>query len=101
MPLERHAFRIESATPPVVEFDGGAGAIYVRFSHRAVARTVDQHAEKMNVVVDLDASGKVVGVEAIGTTAFTLRQVLDAARVNAPKANLGNARFIMASSLPV
>jgi uncharacterized protein YuzE len=83
-----------------VEWDSEADAVYVRFSRRAVARTVDQHAEKMHVAVDMDAQGELVGIEAVGTTRFTLRGILDAARVEAPNVDLANARFTLASAVP-
>lgn len=100
MPTERHAFRVNGAAPPVVELDPAADAIYVRFSRRAVARTVDQQAARMVVTVDLDARGEVVGIEAIGSTRFTLRGLLDAAGVRAPKVDLGEAEFVMAGGVP-
>lgn len=99
MPIERHAFTLRSATPPAVEWDSEADAVYVRFSRRPVARTVDQHAEKMNITVDLDAQGAVVGIEAIGVTRFTLRRILEAANVQAPNMDLANARFVSVNAV--
>lgn len=100
MPLERHSFRVQSAQAPTVEWDAEADAVYVRFSRRAVARTIDQHGEKMHVAVDVDAQGELVGIEAVGTTRFTLRGILHAAHVKAPNVNLSEARFTLASAVP-
>jgi uncharacterized protein YuzE len=94
MTLERHAFRIHGVTPPTVEWDLESDALYIRFSRRAVARTIDQNAEKMTITVDVDASGHVVGIEAVGVTHFTLKHILDAARVDAGKVDLSAAKFV-------
>lgn len=96
----RNAFTVRSAQPPTVEWDSEADAVYVRFSRRAVASTIDQHAEKMNVEVDADAQGELVGIEAVGTTRFTLRSILEAAHVEAPNVDLSEARFTLASAVP-
>lgn len=94
MTVERHSFTLRTANPPTIEWDSEADALYVRFSRRSVARTVDQNAQKMNIAIDLDAQGQVVGIEAIGMTSFTLRQILQAAKVEAPKVDLSEARFV-------
>src|SRR6266576_2924386 len=91
---ERHHYRVTSVTPPTVEWDVEAVAIYVRFSRRSVARTMDQTTNKMNITVDLDADGQVIGIEAIGMTRFSLRRVLEAAGVTAPNMDLANAEFV-------
>ncbi len=100
MPTERHAFTVSGAPAAVVELDREAGAIYIRLSSRPVARTVDQHAEKMHVAVDLDAQGEVVGIEAVGTTRFTFRHILEAARVQGPGVDFGNAPIVLGNSAP-
>jgi uncharacterized protein YuzE len=98
MALERHAFTVQGAKPPTVEWDVDADSVYVRFSRRPVARTLDQNARKMIVAIDLDARDQVIGIEAVGLTRFTLGGILAAANVRAPKVDLSAAEFQPAKS---
>ena len=50
-----------------VDYDPEADAAYVRFSEAPVART---HEESDVCIVDLDASGKLVGVELLSVFGF-------------------------------
>ena len=84
---------IKSETPPVVEIDNGAGAVYVRFQNKKVAKTLIQ-CEWPHVAIDLDSKGEVIGVEALGMNEFTIRAILVKARVQAPAALLDRARYM-------
>ena len=99
MALERHAFTVRGTKPPKVEWDAEADSVYVRFSKRPVARTLDQNAGKMIVAIDLDSRNQVIGIEAVGLTRFTLSGILEAANVSAPKVNLSDAEFEPAKSI--
>lgn len=93
MSSEHHHFSIGSKTPPTVELDSAARSVYVRFKKTAVAKTVPQHSEHMHIAVDLDSSGQVVGIEAVGITNFTLHALLKSASVKAPNMDFSRARF--------
>lgn len=98
MSRERHIIRVESATPPSVEIDHEAMAVYVRFKKTAVARTIEREGSRMNITVDLDARNEVVGVEAVGVSEFSLDKILHQAQVQIPNVDLGKARFSMTST---
>jgi uncharacterized protein YuzE len=94
MKTEQHHFTISGGPPPVVEVDSRAGAVYVRFKTSQVAKTVPQECEAMNIAVDLDAKGEVVGIEAVGITQFTLKLLLQKASVKAPQLDYSRARYV-------
>src|ERR1700722_5618107 len=93
MSSSKHHLVVKSSKPPVVEFDPEAWAIYVRFSNRKVAETLERAGSDVVLTVDLDRSGGVVGVEAIGFTEFTLAQLLKAANVQTEGIDFSRARF--------
>jgi uncharacterized protein YuzE len=85
---------LDKPCTPVVEVDTVAQALYVYFQRGVkVARTVVQNQWPL-VAVDLDKSGKVVGVEACGVNEFTLSPVLEKARVAAPVRMVNAARYV-------
>ena len=85
MKTERHGFIVKSSTPPSIEVDSSVRAVYVRFKKTAVAKTIKQHADHCHIAIDLDSSGDVVGIEAIGVTQFSLHALLKMASVKAPQ----------------
>lgn len=89
----RHTLLVRSEKPPVVEFDPLCGAVYVRFSKKAVFKTLERDADAMIVTVDVDKSGGVVGIEAIGFDEFSMSGILQKARVRADHVDFGKARF--------
>lgn len=66
---------------PVVEIDTEAGAAYIRISHEPVAETQLVRDDEIVVTRDLDAKGKVVGIEIVGIREFTLDKLLEYARI--------------------
>jgi hypothetical protein len=94
MSSERHVFTIKSPTPPTVEIDYEAQAVYVRFKKTQVAKTISQPAEQMHVAVDLDSRNEVVGIEAVGLTSFSLQKILEKACVKAPQVNFSRAQIV-------
>ena len=96
MKTEKHCFQIESSTPPTVEIDTQAAAVYVRFRKTAIARTVSNSAALMHIAIDLDAKNQVVGIEAVGVQEFNLKAILRHANVHAPRVDVGKARYVAA-----
>jgi uncharacterized protein YuzE len=94
-----HPLVVGSLKPPIVEFDPEAGAIYIRFGKRKIAETVEKECSHMVLTVDLDRSGGVVGVEAIGFTEFTLAKLLKAANIRSEGIDFARARFRGSSRL--
>ena len=69
------------------------GAVYVRFSKKAVFNTLERAADAMIVTVDVDKAGGVVGVEAIGFDEFSISGILRMAKVRADNVDFGRVRF--------
>ena len=94
----RQLMLIEHTMPPVVEIDHQSGAVYVRFTPRGakVSKTVVR-SEWPHVAVDLDADGKVIGVEAIGIDEMTISKVLQHAQVKAKDSDIRSARYVKTS----
>jgi uncharacterized protein YuzE len=90
----KHHLTVSSTKPPVVEWDPSCRAIYVRFSSRAVARTLERSSTHgMIITIDLDRGGEVVGIEGIGFDNFSLSALLKSANVQAERVDLAKARW--------
>ena len=90
---EDHRLFVQSPKPPTVEIDPECGAIYVRFRDRKVAETFERGSSDMIVTIDVDKSGEVVGIEAVGFGEFTLSGLLKAANVRAENVDFSKAKF--------
>ena len=91
----RHAvLLIESPTPPTVEVDWEALAVYVRFRRSKVAKTIARPSSRGVITVDLDRTGRVVGVEAIGETRIEIGRILKQAAVEAPNVDFSRVRYM-------
>ena len=101
MTAHKYKFRIEGGEPPVIEIDSEAMGIYIRFRNTAVAKSIDQQAKGITIVLDLDADGEVVGIESIGGVNVSLKSILEAASVNAPGIDFIESPYIHARSLAV
>ena len=93
MKTEQHRFIIKGTSPPSIEVDSQARAVYVRFKRAPVAKTVPQESEQMAVTVDLDSRGEVIGIEAVGLRQFTLHALLKMASVKAPNMDFSRAQY--------
>jgi|ERR1700694_337898 uncharacterized protein YuzE len=93
LPRQHHRLFVESAKPPVIEFDPECGAIYVRFRDRQVAKTLERSSEGMVITIDVDKAGEVVGIEGLGFDEFSLSGLLKAANVRAENVDFSKARF--------
>jgi uncharacterized protein YuzE len=91
---EHYTFLVKTATPPTIEVDTEATAVYVRFKKASVAKTVPQACESMHLAVDLDSHGEVVGIEAVGLTGFSVHSIMEKASVQAPKIDFSRARYV-------
>lgn len=90
--------RVENSAVPTVEIDTAARAAYVRFSNQKVAKTISDDRPGVVVAIDLDARGKVVGVELIGVRNFSIETLLKGTPVKVSKANLSRVRYVEAGA---
>ena len=100
MKTEQHRFIVKSTTPPVIEVDSQARAVYVRFKRAMVAKTIPQESEHMAVAVDLDSRGEVIGIEAVGLQQFTLRAIMKMASVKVPNMDFSRAQYTSTEPVP-
>jgi uncharacterized protein YuzE len=77
----KHSLLVKSEKPQAVEFDPSCGAVYVRFSTKRVAKTIERATDPSIVTIDLNQDGEVIGIEAIGFDEFTIQQLLSAANM--------------------
>jgi len=94
MKNKRDVMLIESSTPPTVEVDWEALAVYVRFRRSRVARTITRPSSRGVITVDLDRTGKVVGVEVIGETRIEIGRILKQAAIKAPNVDFSRVRYM-------
>ena len=100
MNTEQHRFIVKSSTPPTVEVDSQARAVYVRFKRAKVKKTIPQKAELSHIAIDLDAKGEVIGIEAVGITNFTLHALLKMASVKAPNLDFSRTKYRPSECVP-
>jgi uncharacterized protein YuzE len=94
----KHMLFVHSARPPIVEIDSESGGVYVRFSDKAVAKTIERQSDGPIITVDVDRQGEVVGIEGLCFAEFSLSQILRQASVRADRVDLSKARFRPAAS---
>src|SRR5438034_1451795 len=92
----KHMLFVRSSRPPIVEIDSESGGVYVRFSDKAVAKTIERQSDGPVITVDVDRQGEVIGIE--GLWEFSLSQILRQANVRADRVDLSKARFRTAAS---
>jgi uncharacterized protein YuzE len=85
---------VKSTTAPTIEVDTEAAAVYVRFKRTKVVRTLARDVPNMHVAIDIDRSGEVVGVEAVGVREVQIGRILRMAAVEAPNVDFANARYL-------
>src|SRR5476649_2517874 len=90
---QQHAILVNSARPPIIEIDPQCQAIYVRFSGKTVAKTLERSSDGMIVTLDLDRDGEVVGIEGIGFKECSLSGLLKAANVRTERMDFSKARW--------
>jgi len=91
MSSETHVFFVKSRTPPVIELDSEAQAIYVRFGRAKVAKTIGRQSHGMICAVDLDGAGNVVGIEAVGNAGMRLDKLFEVTNVSSRNIDLSKA----------
>jgi uncharacterized protein YuzE len=91
--MKFNSLLVQSSKAPTVEFDPDASAAYVRFSNARVHRTLERCSDDMVITVDVDRSGNVVGIEAIGFREIVLHKILAMAQVTAPSVDFSRTTF--------
>ena len=71
----KHKLHIKSKTPPVIELDPEASAVYIRFSNAKVAKSLDVGRAGEIVVIDVDSSGHLVGMEVVGIEPYSVKSL--------------------------
>lgn len=93
----RGTLRVMSATPPTVEIDPSAQSVYVRFSSKAVHKTIE--TDDM-AVVDLDRNNNVVGVELVSIKFVTIEKIVRLMKsVETPNVDWNRAKFVPAGNM--
>ena len=91
----KHVLMVKSATPPTVEIDTEASAVYIRFKKAKVAKTLRHNSKWPLVTIDLDEAGNVIGVEFVGVKKFNVGPLMKMTPVKMPSASiLGRAQYI-------
>ena len=94
----KHMLFVRSTRAPIVEIDAESGGVYVRFSDKAVAKTIERQSDGPVITVDVDRQGEVIGIEGLCFTEFSLSQILRQANVRADGVDLSKACFRTAAS---
>ena len=68
--------RVQIEAAPVVEIDTEAPAAYIRVSQNLVSRTIVLRDDKILSTIDLDASGKIVGIEVVWRPEFGIEKLI-------------------------
>ena len=99
---EHHRLIVHNVSPPTIEVDSEALAVYIRFKKAKVAKTIDRQARRMVLTVDLDSKGEVIGIEAVGIDHFgidTLEKLVRQAHVQPDRLDLEKSKFAMGACL--
>ena len=91
---------MRSTSPPTLEIDPEAQALYIRFSRAKVHKTVVDENPQLGVIVtsDVDAKNNLIGVEIIGVKEFSLKVIRRALPERLQNIDLESARFVPAAS---
>lgn len=93
-------FVIAAKGNPVVEIDTEATAAYVRFSRGKIAKTEPWGAPDSMVMVDYDRSGRILGIEVIGTQEFSISKLLRRTPVRVSQEVQQRTRYVAAGLVP-
>ena len=88
---------------PVVEIDTEAPAAYIRISQNPVSRTVVLRDDKILSTIDLDASGKIVGIEVVWPPEFEIEKLIaeSGANVEFLPSAIQRTRYVSAKHLDI
>jgi len=89
---------VRSSAAPTVEIDPTCHSAYVRFKTARVRRTIANNGPRTVVTVDLDARGKVIGVELVGVREFSIASIRHHLPAPLKQVNLERARFVPATA---
>jgi uncharacterized protein YuzE len=95
--------RVQIEAAPVVEIDTEAPAAYIRVSQNPVSRTVALRDDKILSTVDLDASGKIVGIEVVWPSEFGIEKLIaeSGANVEFLPSAIQRTRYVSAKHLDI
>ncbi len=98
----KNIVKFTSANPPLVELDSSACAAYVRFSKEKVFKTEIVHTGEVEVTMDIDAKGQIIGIELIGVKEFTINALIKASGLKVSRSQIREmvkeARYSMAGA---
>ena len=95
--------RVQIEAAPVVEIDTEAPAAYIRVSQNPVSRTVVLRDDKILSTIDLDASGKIVGIEVVWPPEFGIEKLIaeSGANVEFLPSAIQRTRYVSAKHLDI
>jgi len=73
--MSKYTLKVKSKTPPIVEYSPDISAVYIYFSKAKIKKTIDASHSNIDIAIDLDAKGNIVGIEGIGMKKFTITNV--------------------------
>jgi hypothetical protein len=91
---QTRVLQVKASSKPVVELDSANHAAYVRFSKKAVAKTLVENESWPLVTVDIDADQNVVGVELVGVKEFTIQKMIAKTSLRVPAKVLERASYV-------
>lgn len=97
---QQHRLIVTNPKAPVIEIDAECAGVYVRFSSKDVAKTLERTTDGMVVTLDLDKDGQVVGIEGLGCEEFSISALLKAANVRTERIDFSKARWRATSRHP-
>jgi uncharacterized protein YuzE len=92
-----NSIRIDQV-PRVIEIDPCCHSVYLRFKRAKVHRTISEPKPGAIMAIDLDAKGKVVGIELIGITNFSISAILRRLPPRFRNMNLERTEFMPTSA---
>lgn len=88
-----------NAAPKVIEIDPSCHSIYIRFKAAKVHRTISDPKPGPVVAYDLDARGRVIGIELIGVDSFSIKGIRRQLPDRFKDLDLDQAEFMPTSNL--
>jgi uncharacterized protein YuzE len=83
--------------PTVIEIDPSCHSVYVRFKRAKIHRTISESKPGAMMAIDLDARGKVIGIELIGVANISVSGILRRLPPQFRNMNLDHTRFMPAN----
>jgi len=87
-----------NAAPKVIEIDPSCRSVYIRFKVAKVHRTVSEAKPGPVIAFDLDARGRVIGIELIGVASFSIKAIRHQLPERFENLDLEQAEFVPTSN---